>query len=109
MSNQLNIPFMLNPRERGYAVMSKELKDLGIIIEDESLEVCIGCCGKGEVVVERIPYVCGFTIKVMWFKYHKRISLSRGFWKNIFSIHWAAKKEYSHKTGAIVYENIPKE
>ena len=60
---------MLKSYEQGYSVMSKDLS--GYSLESTDLEACKRHCQNGEVVVRRIPYTCGFSIRVMWYEFWK--------------------------------------
>ena len=55
---------MLRNYERGYAVMTKELDAFSF--ESDSIESCKRYCFNGDVIVERIPYVNGFNVRVRW-------------------------------------------
>ena len=93
---------MLSETQRGYAVMNKELTAYSI--EHPSYEQCKKYCRSGYVIVERIPYVCGFVLNVSWFEdWNKPIQLRTSL-KNILWLHWRVSKKYAHKTGEIVYE-----
>lgn len=93
---------MLQRKEHGYAVMNKELTSYSL--EDADLETCKRYCRKGDVIARQVPYVCGFSIRVMWYKPYKLIWF-KGTIKNIFWLHLNWHKEYLHKTGEIVYRN----
>ena len=93
---------MLHNREHGYAVMNNTLTAFSI--EGIDIESLKRYCNNGEVIVKRTPYVCGFSIKFLWFKWHEAISLKYSM-KNILWVHWVFNKEYSHRTGAIVYRS----
>ncbi len=90
----------LKTRDRGYAVMNKELT--GISLSGYSIEELKPYCRKDSVIAERIPKVCGFSIKVLFFKYHKPFHFRYNM-KNILWLHWIVSTEYCHKTGEIVY------
>ena len=99
---------MLRNYERGYAVMNKELDAYSF--EDESLEKCKRYCRNGDVIVEQIPYVNGFQIRVRFYKPWKWIRFER--YSNQFNIgylHIQWNKEYSHKNGEIVYRSEERE
>lgn len=93
---------MLDRQRKGYAVMTEELDAYSF--EDESLETCKRYCRKGYVVAEQIPVAYGFSLRVTWHKYHKPIYLKLR-WRemNIFWLHIRWNKEYTHKTGKIVF------
>lgn len=95
---------MLDSNRKGYAVMSEDLK--GYSFEDESLETCKRYCRKGYVIVEQIPYKCGFSISIIWRKWYKPFDLHYNE-KNIFWLHWRISYNYLHRTGKTVY--TPKE
>ena len=93
---------MLDSNRKGYAVMNKDLSAYSF--EDESLENCKRYCYNDSVIAERIPYICGISIKFMWFEYWKPFYFKYGM-NNILWFHWSIRKEYLHKTGKIVYKN----
>lgn len=93
---------MLRDYERGYAVMDKDLSAYSFECVD--LETCKRYCRDGSVIVEKIPYVCGFSLRVWvsrfnhglkYDKYSRRLSLWR--------LQIQTGKEYEHKNGKIVY------
>lgn len=93
---------MLDSHRKGYACMTKDLT--GICISDEKFDTCKRWCHSGDVVAERIPYHYGYSIRITWHKPHKWISFKK--WgKNILWIHWTVSKEFTHKTGEIVYRS----
>ena len=95
---------MLNNNEYGYAVMSKSLD--AYVLEDTRLETCKKYCRNGDVIVKRIPYVAGFSIKFVWHKYIKPIEFKRRYrYGNIFKLHFYWNREYLHKIGEIVYKS----
>lgn len=91
---------MLSSNRCGYATMNKELNAYSI--EDESLETCKRYCRGTDVVVERLPVVRGFSIRIMWYKFWKPIYFKYNP-KNILWLHWSINKEYFHKNGNIVF------
>lgn len=91
---------MLDSNRKGYAVMNKELTAYSL--EDESLEVCKRYCRNDSVIAERIPYKIGYSIRVVWHKFWKPLYFKYD-QKNILWLHWNVRKEFSHKTGKIVY------
>lgn len=90
----------LNSRDKGYAVMSKNLK--GISIDGYSINELKRYCREGSVIVERIPKVYGFSILISWHEFYKPFDFKYST-KNIFKLHFQLTKEYTHKTGKIVY------
>ena len=97
---------MLRSYERGYAVMSRDLKAYSF--EDTSLESCKRYCREDCVIVERIPIKCGFSLRIWdagynlgfnYDKYSRRLSLGR--------LQILTSDEFRHKIGKIVYD--PKE
>lgn len=93
---------MLDSNRKGYATMSKDLK--GLSLEDESLDTCKRYCRNGDVIAERIPYHYGYSIRITWHKPYKLLSLKK--WdKNILWLHWSVRKEFTHKTGKIVFSS----
>lgn len=93
---------MLEVTRRGYAVMSKDLKSYSF--DHPELDKCIKYCYKDNVVVERIPYVVGFSLRFTWGNFEKVFEWNR-YWKNILWLHISFSKEYSHKNGKIVHKN----
>ena len=93
---------MLRSNERGYAVMTKTLDAYSL--EDASIEVCKRYCGDDDVIAERIPYKIGYSIRITWHKFWKPFYFKYDL-KNILWLHWSITKEYSHRTGRIVYQN----
>ena len=91
---------MLDSYRKGYGVLSEDLT--GISFESESLEDCKRYCSKGYVITERIPYLTGIIIRIIWTKWYKPISF-RTDEKNILWLHWSFGKIYFHKTGKIVF------
>ena len=91
---------MLQRYERGYAVMNKELNAYSF--EDRDFETCKKYCRPGYVIVERIPKVCGFCIRVWWSKYSDGIRYNPrtlSLWHLNIQLH----NEYCHKCGKVVY------
>lgn len=93
---------MLQSYERGFAVMTKELDAFSF--EHRDLETCKRYCRNDCVIVEQIPYVCGFSLRIMWLrhnfglrydKYSRRLSL--------WHLQIQLTKEYTHKNGNVVY------
>ncbi len=93
---------MLNSRSFGYAVMSRELD--AYAFKDEKIENCKRYCYNGYVIAEQIPYVCGFSIRIVWHSFHKLFCFKYRYY-NILWLHWSVSKEYLHKTGKIVYDS----
>lgn len=91
---------MLRTNEHGFAVMNKELDAYSL--EDINLETCKKYCKNGYVIAKRTPYVAGFSLRVMWYRWHKVIDFKYSI-KNVLWIHWNTYKEYLHKTGEVVY------
>lgn len=96
---------MLYRNQRGYATMNRELTAFSL--EDESLDTCKKYCRDDCVVVERIPYVNGFSIRVImqrrrWGKFirYDKYTGCLYIWRFQFQL----LKEYSHKIGKIVYD-----
>ena len=94
---------MLHKREYGFAVMNKELTAYSL--EDINLETCKKYCLNGDVIVRRVPYVCGFEIRIIWLNDWNKQICFKGILKNIFWFHWNINKSYLHKTGEIVYRS----
>ena len=95
--------FMLRNREYGFAVMNKELTAYSL--EDINLDTCKRYCRNGDVIVRRVPYVCGFEIRITWVNDWYKSIYFKGSLKNIFWLHWSINKAYLHKTGEIVYRS----
>ena len=95
---------MLKSYEQGYSVMSKDLS--GYSLESTDLEACKRHCQNGEVVVRRIPYTCGFSIRVMWDEFWKPFGFKYAPY-NILWLHFSFRKEKLHKVGEVVYESEP--
>jgi hypothetical protein len=93
---------MLESNRKGYAVMNKGLNAYSF--EDESLSICKKYCREGYVIVERIPYKYGFSIRVVFRKFYSIINFKYSE-KNILWVHWSIRTEYSHKIGKIVHED----
>ena len=89
----------LQSNEFGYAVMTKDLKAYSF--SHREVKVCKEYCRGDHVIVEQIPRVFGFSIRVYWARCHERISFKYNT-KNIFRLHWSVSKEYTHKNGKIV-------
>jgi len=90
---------MLNSRDFGYAVMSKDLSGIGF--ESEDIETCRRYCSNDDVIAERIPKVHGFSIRIMFHGFHKPFNFKYRYY-NILWLHWSINKEYLHKTGKII-------
>lgn len=90
----------LKTKDRGYAVMNAALTSISL--DGYSIENLKPYCKKGDVIVERVPKVIGFSISICWHKFYKRIYLKYSY-KNILWLHWSVDKEYRHKTGKIVH------
>jgi hypothetical protein len=93
---------MLNSNEKGYAVMNKKLTAYSL--EDTNLETCKRYCHNGDVIAERIPYTCGFSVRIMWYKFWKPFHFKYHPF-NILWLHFSFQKEQLHKTGRVVYES----
>ena len=95
---------MLESYLRGYAVMNKELTAYSLC--DESLETCKRYCHNGDVIVERIPYVCGIQIRIRFYKPWKWIRYYKYARQlNIGWLHIQVNNEYRHKNGKVVYQS----
>ncbi len=94
---------MLNGNEHGYAVMNKELTAYSF--EDTNLETCKRYCRNDSVIVKCIPYVAGFSIKIMCYQWYKPFEFKIR-WRriNILWFHFNWNHEYLHKIGEIVYK-----
>lgn len=93
---------MLNDYRQGYAVMSSDLK--AIAFESENIEDCKKYCRNGDVIAKRIPNVCGFSVRIVWYEFHTPFNFKYKYY-NILWLHWSWHKEYLHKTGEIVYKS----
>ena len=58
---------MLDDSLFGYAVMTSDLS--GYSLKSEDIETCKRYCRNGDVIAEQIPYVAGFSVRIMWHKY----------------------------------------
>lgn len=96
---------MLRNNEPGFAVMNIELN--AISFEHIDLKVCKEYCYGESVIARRIPVVCGFSVKIMWYGWYKPISYRYGI-GNFLWLHFSFWKEYLHKTGEIVYRGSEK-
>jgi hypothetical protein len=81
--------------------MNKELT--GISLDGHDIETLKIYCRSGDVIVERIPRVCGISFTFWFFRDFSKPLYLRGMMKNIFWFHWSVTKEYCHETGKIVY------
>lgn len=86
---------MLEARERGYAVMSQDLK--GISFESTSLDDCKRYCFNGDVIVEAIPERCGFSLRVRFHKTFPWFEFRKYSLKIIFKCQFIFGWEYTHK------------
>lgn len=93
---------MLKSYKYGYAVMTKDLDAYSF--KDMDIEKCKKYCRNGYVVVKQIPYVAGFSIRIMWHDFYKPFCFKFKY-HNILWVHWNCNKEYLHKVGDVVYEN----
>ncbi len=95
---------MLANYRKGYAVMNEDLT--GYSIEDENIEICKRYCRNGDVIVEQIPYVSGFSITFIWYEWYKMFEFNLRYERaNIFKLHVRWKYEYLHRTGEIVFRS----
>lgn len=92
---------MLHNRDFGYAVMNKKLTRMCSYM-DVDIETCKRYCRNGDIIVEKIPYVCGFSITFRWEKFYKPLCYMNSVC-NILWLHLQIVKEYNHKIGKIVY------
>jgi len=93
---------MLDSHRKGFAVMNKDLTAYSF--EDESLECCKKYCRNNDVIAEQIPYKIGYSIRIVCHKFWKPFYFKYDL-KNILWLHWNIRKEFSHKTGKIVYRS----
>jgi len=91
----------LRSNERGYATMSRDLSSISI--EWDDIATCKKYCYGDDVVVERIPYVCGYELRLRIKPFYKLFSMKYGT-NNILWFHFNIDKIYSHKCGKIVYD-----
>ncbi len=95
---------MLENYRKGYAVMNKDLT--GYSIEDENIETCKRYCRNGDVIVEQIPYVSGFSLTFIWYEWYKMLEFNSRYERaNIFKLHFRWKYEYLHRIGEIVFRS----
>lgn len=96
---------MLYNDQRGFAVMNRSLTAYSF--ESENLKDCKRFCTKEDVIVERIPVVCGFNLRVWisdyrnkklfeWDKYSRRLIIGK--------LNMQFGKEFKHKFGKTVYD-----
>jgi hypothetical protein len=88
---------MLQDDRKGYAVMTKDLT--GISFEDVNLETCKKYLYPDSVIVERIPVVRGFSIRILFLNSMYHLISSH----NFLWLYFWFNKEYIHKCGKIVY------
>lgn len=91
---------MLKDNEYGYAVMNKGLDAFSL--ESADIEICKKYCRGDDVIAERIPYTCGFSINIMWYKFYKPFSFKYQPFNILWLHFWFGKKKL-HKTGRIVF------
>jgi hypothetical protein len=96
---------MIQDNRKGYAVMNKELT--AYKIDGCNIESLKEYCRNDDVIAERIPKHVGFKIRIIFIKWCKPIEFSKYLMSNILWFHWYVSKEYIHKTGKVVYGNIP--
>ena len=96
---------MLDSYKQGYAVMSKNLDAYSF--ESTDIDACKRYCRNGDVITEMIPYIFGWSIRIVWHKYWHRFirfsNRSREF--NIFYLHINWNAQYTHRIGKIVHES----
>lgn len=93
---------MLDSCRKGFAVMNEDLTAYSF--EDESFEHCKKYCRDGDVIVEKIPYKVGYSIRIVFHKFYEPFTFKYNL-KNILWLHWSIQREYFHKNGKIVYRN----
>jgi len=97
-----NIPGYRGMGEQNIKIFLSQHGSIRKFIEDESLETCKRYCRNGDVIAERIPYHYGYSIRITWYKPYKLFQFTR--WnKNIFWLHWSIQKQFTHKTGKVVF------
>jgi hypothetical protein len=92
---------MLASNVQGFAVMNSELTAFSF--EHHDLSVCKTYCRRGSVIVEMIPVICGFNLRICFYKIWRLAYFGKFGMKNILWFHWSIGKEYKHKKGKIVY------
>lgn len=92
---------MLHNYERGYAVMNEDLTAYSF--ESPDINTCKRYCRKGDVVIEKIPYVCGKSFSITWRKHYWKPFYFKPKYReaNIFYLHLRWNNEYAHKNGKI--------
>jgi hypothetical protein len=93
----------LATRRRGYGIMNKEMT--GISFDGDTIGELKAYCYGSDVIAERIPKVCGFSINVYWYKNYDSFFDFKYDLKNIGRLHWRFEKQYMHVTGKVVYKN----
>ena len=83
--------------------MNKELT--GISLDGDTIGELKDYCYGSDVIAERIPKICGFSIHVYWHKDYMRFFNFKYDLKNIGRLHFRFEKQYMHVTGRVVYEN----
>ena len=96
---------MLHNYERGYAVMTKSLDAFSF--QSPDIETSKRYCKNGDVIVDRIPYKCGISLRITWHKYwHKPIYFKKLYREgNVFYLHFNWNNEYMHKNGKVIYKS----
>ena len=79
----------LRDNEKGFAVMTNDLS--GYSIDGHNINELIPYCRNGDVIVEWLPKVCGFTISVNFYKWYRPMIRKH--------------KNYIHRPGIVVYRS----
>lgn len=86
-----------------YAVMTPQLDAYSLL--DSDLKTCIRHCRGNYVVVEQIPALRGFSVRLLLIKHDKPFSFNVRLRRmNILNVHIFWEKEYLTKPGKIVYK-----
>lgn len=70
--------------------------------EAYTVEECKQYCRDGYVIVERIPYVCGVDLSMIWHPWIRPRKGLRYLCLGLLSFNWSW--EYNHKCGSIVFD-----
>ena len=97
---------MLSEHQFGYAIMSRDLQGIGGEFSD--IGTCKKYCFNGDVIVERIPKVCGIQVEFNIFHFMKKPYVHRS--SGFFAIHFMwfylkIRKTKRHVCGAVVYDS----
>ena len=95
---------MLRSNEFGYAAVDQDQR--GIRFESSDMKECIKYSGPNDLIVKRLPIICGLSIIINflpWIKFRfiiDRFGISIWFLCILLSI----TKVYRHKSGMVVFD-----